>query len=218
VEKEIDMEYHKILTIFKRDPATKHRTLLMGEWACPEFEYLAECEWIYTEKIDGTNMRVYWDGTRFRYAGRTDNAQIPTFLLDKMAERFEAHKKTLEEIAPDGIVLYGEGYGAKIQKGGGNYIPGGVDFILFDVRCGDWWLKREDVEDVATKLGLRIVPIIGTGPLKGAIRYAEEGFASRIAQVVGTKAEGLVMRPDVELFGRNGKRVIAKIKSKDFPK
>jgi len=135
-----------------------------------------------------------------------------------MTEHFEANRATLEEIAPDGMVLYGEGYGAKIQKGGGNYIPGGVDFILFDVRCGEWWLKREDVEDIAGKLGLRVVPIVGTGPLKGAIEYAEAGFESRIAQVVGTKAEGLVMRPDTELFGRNGKRIIAKIKAKDFPK
>ena len=33
--------YPKIHTVFKRDPATKHKTLLEGEYSLPEFAYLA---------------------------------------------------------------------------------------------------------------------------------------------------------------------------------
>ena len=56
-------KYHKIMTVFKRDPETKYKTLLMGEWALPEFEYLCCNPWVFTEKIDGTNIRVNWDCT-----------------------------------------------------------------------------------------------------------------------------------------------------------
>ena len=50
--------------------------------------------------------------------------------------RFLPLAANLGEVFPDGAaVLYGEGYGAKIQKGGGNY-RADQDFVLFDVRVG----------------------------------------------------------------------------------
>ena len=54
-------EYHKIQTVFKRDPSTNHKTLLMDDYSLPEFEYLKNNHWIFTEKIDGTNIRVGMD-------------------------------------------------------------------------------------------------------------------------------------------------------------
>ena len=47
------IKYPKIQTVYLRDPETKYRTLLEGQFALPEFEYLANNEWIFTEKIDG---------------------------------------------------------------------------------------------------------------------------------------------------------------------
>ena len=207
--------YHKIQTVYKRDPENKFRTLLEGQFALPEFEYLAGNDWVFTEKIDGTNIRVGWDCTeRVRFGGRTERAQIPPFLLDRLQVLFPPAKFGL--LYPDTpMTLYGEGYGAKIQKGGGNYISNGVDFILFDVRVNDWWLKREDVEDIAAHLMIDTVPVIGTGTLFDAVEMARNGIESEI----GTQAaEGLVMRPAVELFTRAGHRIIAKIKNKDFPR
>ena len=64
-------EYHKIQTVFLRDPATKMRTLLDGQWALPEFEYLARNPWYFTEKIDGINIRVVFDGESVSFGGRT---------------------------------------------------------------------------------------------------------------------------------------------------
>jgi hypothetical protein len=114
-------------------------------------------------------------------------------------------------------VLYGEGYGARIQKGGGNYKPDGVDFVLFDVQVGDWWLRREDAEDVDANLGLRVVPIVGGGTLHQAAEWVGErgGFTSQWGDFL---AEGLVLRPTVELKTRSGQRIITKIKAKDFVK
>ncbi len=203
-------EYHKIQTVYERDPATKHRTLIDGQFACSAFRFLQDNDWEFTEKIDGTNIRVHCDGSKVRFGGRTSNAQIPTFLYDKLQEMF-GDNGALRQLGDD-VTLYGEGYGAKIQKGG-DYIPDGVDFILFDVRIGDWWLSRNDAYDVADKLGVRPVPHLGHGTLSRAVHMAKAGFQSEIGTAL---AEGLVMRPGAELFERNGKRVIAKIKCKDF--
>lgn len=207
-------EYHKIQTVFKRDPATKFKTLLEGEYSLPEFEYLANNEWVFTEKVDGTNIRVIWDADHrvVRYAGKTDKAQIYAPLVDRLRQQFDGRTHDLAEHFPEGVCLYGEGYGARIQKGGGNYRDD-VDFVLFDVKVGDWWLLRPDVEDVAQKLGLVEVPIIGTGTLANMVSLVSAGFASQWGDF---PAEGIVARPGVELRTRAGHRVITKLKQKDF--
>jgi ATP-dependent RNA circularization protein (DNA/RNA ligase family) len=207
------IEYSKINTIYKRDMADKGR-IIENEWACPEFEYLAANEWLFTEKVDGTNIRVAWmAGLGTKIGGRTDGAQIPTFLYEKIQQilpvsRFESCIDKTSE-----LTLFGEGYGAKIQKGGGNYIKDGVDFVLFDVLVDKWWLQRTDVEDVATKLGIKVVPIIGIGTLKDAAKRTQEGFTSWWGPFT---AEGIVMRPQIDLFNRKNERILAKIKHKDY--
>jgi len=205
-------KYHKIQTVYLRDPETKYKTLLMGQFALPEFEYLADNEWSFQEKIDGTNTRVCWENGFVRFGGRTENSQTPMFLIEKLLELFPTEK--FATLYPDTqMTLYGEGFGARIQRHGADYIPDGVSFILFDVLINDVWLKREDVEDIASHLGIQVVPIVGAGTLHDAVKMAQEGFQSH----VGTQtAEGLVMRPAVELQTRMGHRIITKIKHKDF--
>ena len=176
-------QYHKIQTIFKRDMSNNGK-MIVGDFSLPEIEYLKDSQWIFTEKVDGTNIRVMWNGENVTFGGKTDNAQMPVFLLYKLQELFEgtSNKKKFAEIFSDKdgvcfteVCLYGEGYGAKIQKGGGNYIPDGVNFVLFDVKIGDWWLKREDVEDIASKFDIKIVPIIGEGTIDDMIEKVKSG-------------------------------------------
>ena len=203
-------EYHKINSIFKRDRTTNR--LIEGDWSTPEFEYLSNSIWTWSEKVDGTNIRVIFTGNSIAFGGRTDAAQIPAQLFGRLNERFLPKISVLSEIFPDGGILYGEGYGAKIQKGGGNYRQD-QDFVLFDVRCGRWWLQRGDVEDIAAKLGLDVVPVIGSGTLKEAVELARAGIRSTWGDF---EAEGIVARPKVELQTRGGQRIIAKIKCRDF--
>lgn len=209
-------EYHKIDTVFKRDPATKHKTLLLGDWAQDAFGYLANNEWVFTEKVDGTNIRVVIAptiaGGDITFGGKTDDAQIPALLVQRLQERFLTQRAALNEAFPGGGCLYGEGYGAKIQKGGGNY-RSTQDFVLFDVKVDDWWLQRQAVEDVAAKFGLEVVPIVGRGTLNDLITKVREGFNSTWGPFA---AEGIVARPAVELKTRNGSRIITKLKHKDF--
>ena len=206
-------EYHKIQTVYLRDPATKHRTLLDGQWSMPEFGYLASLPWEWTEKVDGTNVRVIvsGDGHVVKFGGKTEEAQLPTKLYDRLVQRFVGNPAVT---ALGDCVLYGEGYGAGIQKGGELYAER-QDFVLFDVFSGGLWLRREDVYDIARKLDVPHVPVFGHGSLHEAINVARAGADSKVA-ASPRKIEGLVMRPAHELLTRRGDRVIAKIKAKDF--
>ncbi len=211
-------EYHKIQTVFKRDPMTKFKTLLEGEYSMPEFEYLQNNEWMFTEKVDGTNIRVMYNGIgQIKFGGKSDNAQIPSHLINELNELFNTPdmKISFSEIFGNEMAcLYGEGYGAKIQKGGGNYRQD-QGFVLFDVKIGDWWLQQKDVEDIASKLNIDIVPFVGKGTLGTMINWARTGFKSYWGDF---KAEGLVAKPATELIARRGDRIITKIKCKDFRK
>lgn len=214
-------EYHKIQTIYKRDPETKHRTLLDGNYSLLEFGYLKVNEWIFTEKVDGTNIRVECadyaeDGKQYgiTFKGKTDRAQIHSQLVGKLEQRFhnEKTRKQLFDLFNDGgVTLYGEGYGDKIQNG--RKYRADQDFILFDIRIDDLWLDRADVEDIAATLGLDIVPIIGSGTLDDMVSMVREGLKSEWGDFM---AEGIVARPFVELLDRRGNRIITKIKHKDF--
>lgn len=206
-------EYTKIQSIFKRDMGNGGK--FTNEYALPEFEYLKDNLWEFTEKIDGTNIRVMYNGNEIKFGGKTDNAQIPVFLYDKLNFLFKDKLDLFTSIfqSETEVCLYGEGYGAKIQKGGGNYIKDGVDFILFDVKIGDWWLKQIDVNDIAEKLGLKVVPFLEYGTLNQAIEMCKKGFNSSFGNFI---AEGLVLRNPLGLMLRNGRRIITKIKYKDF--
>ena len=208
-------EYHKIQTVFLRSPESNFKNLMEGHWAMPEFEILKDINWIWTEKVDGTNIRILWDGKDVRFGGKTDSAHLPTFLLTVLQNRFTAER--LKAVFNDAteVCLYGEGYGAKIQKGE-NYLPDRTDFILFDCKIDGWWLTRENLEDVANKLSIGIVPIIGTGTLSQAVEFVKEGYKSTIAHNKTFDAEGLIMKPSVELFNRQGHRIVSKIKFRDF--
>lgn len=206
-------EYHKIQSIYKRDMASKRKTLIEGDWALPEFEYLAGNQWTFTEKVDVTNIRIIFKEGQITFSGRTDDSQISAQLVARLNELvFPLAAKLGEVFAEGSVVLYGEGYGAKIQKGGGNY-RADQDFVLFDVRVGQWWLQRADVHDVAHKLGLDVAPVIGEGTLHDAVDWAKRGICSTWGDF---EAEGIVARPKIELCTRSGHRLITKIKCRDF--
>ena len=207
-------EYHKIETLFKRDPKTKK--LIVGEYTNETVEYLKDNVWQFTEKVDGTNIRVYWDGHRVSFGGRTDNAMIPAHLINKLNDLFggEVNEQLFEQKFGDTPVeLFGEGYGPKIQSGGA--YRNDVDFILFDVMIKDTYLKRESVEDIANYFGINIVPVVLEGTIQDGIDYVMDNLKSTIA-INGAELEGVVGRPKVEVLDRLGRRVIVKIKRKDF--
>lgn len=213
------MEYHKINGIYKRYiDGEKKGQFIIGDWSQPEFNYLQNNDWEWSEKIDGMNIRINWNLSQITFEGRTDKAEIPTNLKSHLINTFT--EELFQTVFPESnVILFGEGYGKKIQSCGSVYLPSSTSFILFDVMVltegRGWWLKREDVNDVATKMRIDSVPIVGHGTIVEAIEFVKKGFQSRITENP-LIAEGLVIRPTVDLFARNGQRIITKIKYKDF--
>lgn len=208
------IEYNKIETLWKRDMYGTKK-LLEGEFRNPTVEFLKDNIWQFTEKVDGTNIRVYWDGHTVSFGGRTERAQIPTQLLDYLLATFktnEAEQIFEEKFGETPVILFGEGYGPKIQKGGGLYRDT-VSFILFDVYISGNYQSRETVEDVAKSFGIDVVPIILEGTIDAGVAFVKEHPKSTMGTAY---MEGLVGRPKVEMRDRCGKRVIVKIKWEDF--
>ena len=218
------MEYQKINTLFLRD---EKKVIIPSSFTCDEFEYLKDCKWECTEKIDGTNIRVYisreYDGEDdwlygVSFMGRTNDSTIPEHLNLKLQQIFYRvdWKTVFPSLMPgDSVCLYGEGYGNKIQKGS-SYISNDVDFILFDVKYNNWWLERKNCEDIANKCGIKIVPIVGYMTIPEAIDLVKKGFKSSISEDKNLIAEGLVLKTPQGLLSRDGKRIITKIKHNDF--
>src|SRR3990167_3524303 len=151
------MEYHKIETMFERG---EDFNVIESKLRNPVYGTLKR--WRATEKLDGTNIRIYLTkegGTKIR--GRSDNADIKGDLIDWIQKTMPIEK--LKEVLwrpdkegvinPVEVVMYGEGIGAGIQKGGGDYSKDKI-FVLFDVLVdGKWWLDYDAVIEIAGKLG-----------------------------------------------------------------
>ena len=208
-------KYEKIETVFERDTVGTKK-LKYGCYRNSAVKYTAGNEWQWTEKIDGTNVRVHWDGHKVSFGGRTDNANLPVPLMERLYELFS--NNTAEELfeqlfGEKEVILFGEGYGKKIQAVGSKYIPDGVDFILFDVCVNDTYLDREEVENIALAFRISVVPVVLVGTINDAINYV----MTKPNSTIGTAPmEGLVGRPVVELKDKNGKRLIVKVKVCDF--
>lgn len=211
-------EYNKIETLYQRDTEGTKK-LIDGVFRDETVQFLANTVWVWTEKVDGTNIRVHWDGHKVEFGGRTDKAQIPAPMVNKLNEYFagETNAQVFEQLFGEKeVTLFGEGYGAKIQNGG-DYVDDGksVDLILFDIRIDDMWLKRDAVEDIAKAFGVKVVPIVGKGCLSAAVDFVKSHPMSELGNRKH-EMEGVVCRPEVELKDRRGNRLIVKVKYRDF--
>ena len=215
-------EYHKIETIYERD--TKTKKLLIGKYRNHIVEYLKDNRWIFTEKIDGTNIRIYYDGHKIQIAGRTDKSLIPDHLLAYLNYLFinEAMEQVFEQLFGEKeVYLFGEGYGPKIQKDGHKYnnIP---SFVVFDIKINGVYLSYEDMTLLCKQLNLDYIPIVLIGTIDDSISKVKMHNFSQLA-IRNLKrnediaySEGVVGRPLFELKDKIGKRIIVKIKYNDF--
>lgn len=209
------MKYPKINTLWKRDENNKFN-IIEGDFSCQEFDAIKK--WHITEKVDGTNIRVYFKPipNTIEFKGRTDEADIPKFLLEALDGIFTTKK--LLEVFPTGkeIVLYGEGYGNKIQSVGKKYREDN-SFILFDVVVDGCWLERRNVENIAKKLEIDIVPSLGIRTIQEVISLVKGTLSSAISKQM-LNSEGIVARSEPLMLFRDGSPIMWKLKSKDYLK
>ena len=209
----MEKKYQKIGNIFKFD--AKYREILdLNE----PYSSLANITWIGTEKIDGTNTRIYWDGYRFEFGGRQDNSVIQENVMEMLNKTFDQKMEYIFEqvFGEKKVYLFGEAYGPKVQTNGHLY-GNEVKFILFDVNVDGYDLDRNSVNDVADKLGLDAVPVLFEGTIPEAIQYVRQGRKSTINS--DHIMEGIVLEPkNMMLYERGGKRIKCKVKYMDMIK
>lgn len=226
-------EYPKIDTLYDRDE--KHR-VIVGKLKRQEFRIIKN--WSVTEKLNGRNTRIslFNDGVDgvVNYGGRTDEADMPSDLLDYLKKTFTLDKmKSVFWIdplkIPGGVTIYGEGYGPGMTPGSGIY-RNNVSFRLFDCLVDTWWLERPNLEDIASKFRIKCVPILGIIDfLPVNVSQIERLFFDDINKLVAIeenknidirniRPEGIVAKSEPILFNRKGQRVMWKLKIKDFKK
>ena len=205
-------KYHKIYNLRKINPETKKLT---KEFYLPEFELLKDNLWYAKEKIDGTNIRLCWYGDRIEIKGKTEKSDIPKDLLNNLYKMCENRIKLFKEVFGDKeVCIYGEGYGAKIQKGGGLYRKD-QGFILFDVMIEGYWLSWDNALSVASSLKLKTVPLIISSSLLDIEKHVINGFNSQVSEKT-KQAEGVIALPCGEFMNRHGDRIIVKIKTERY--
>lgn len=222
----MNTEYPKIDTLFERDPTT----FVVDPTKLKKPVFGTVKEWDVTEKVDGTNIRVLYSpgfsskdspirgdcAPSVEFRGRSDNANTPGDLLQALAKLFPPEKFT--NLFQTSVTLYGEGYGAGIQKVGKLYRPD-KSFILFDVLIHDangqdWWLDTPQVQEIAKSLEIDAVPYWGRFTLDQIVAAVRSPSPSSIS--IDCLSEGIVARPIETLFDKRHERVILKLKTKDF--
>ena len=82
--------YQKINTLFKREEKTNN--IILGDYTFDYFKTLENTLWECTEKIDGTNIHIDIDWREendwsISFHGRTERADIPKHLLEKILDK-----------------------------------------------------------------------------------------------------------------------------------
>lgn len=208
------IEYQKIETLYKFDNTTKTYT---KEYYSPYVEYLQSNEWIASEKIDGTNVQVEYDGHTVSFHGRTERTNFPKEVLQVLTETFADTEVTFEQLFGDKqVILFMECYGGKIQGG----LYGGKERLIgFDVMVNGSYLDKMCIKDIFDKFGVETVQFFKVSELDVAIDIVkEDNVISPHCEKGTTKIEGLVCVPAIRIYDNHSKRIIVKIKTRDLKK
>lgn len=204
--------YQKIESLYKFDSEMKR---FRKEYFNPIVEYLENNKWYGTEKVDGTNVRVHWDGYSFDFKARTDEGDLPKEIRIVLSETFNKEMEiTFEQkFGQKEVLLFMEGFGGKVQRG--TYTLS-ERLIGFDIMIKDVYLDKEKSKEIFEELGLEFVPVIEFNNLNEAIKYVKENKNSIVDPNV--KPEGLVCYPQQRIYNHKGERIIVKIKKRDLDK
>jgi hypothetical protein len=171
-------------------------------------------EAVAMEKIHGTSSHVRWKDGRISFfsGGASHDAFVALFDVEKLT--VIATEKGLAE-----WVIYGEAYGGKMQGMSHTYGKE-LRFVAFDVKIHDNWIgSTAKAEQFALGFGLEFVPW-AVGPATIEWLAGQRDLPSRMAVRRGIAepriAEGIVIRPVIELQYNDGGRVCAKYKRAEF--
>lgn len=230
----IPFKYPKLNNLFVRQMEGPQRgKIIPGEYKDKLVTLLRpDYAWKFTEKIDGTNIRIYSylaidvdsgePVRKYEIGGKTDAAQIPGRLLQWVNEFMEKQSAVFAEKIQGDLVFCGEGYGAGIQKGGGYQEE--QKFILFDIvtpGSQPYYFDWPFVQEFGEALGFEVVPEIPeVYTMTDAVNFVRQGFPTLVGKKEA-QAEGIVARTVPNLYHFTGgslKPLRWKLKTTDFPR
>lgn len=208
-------------------------------------EMPADLEWVVQEKVHGANTSFLCDGSEVGFAKRTsvlsDDENFYDFqsLLETYRPKVLSLFARIRELYPDviSISVFGEMFGGRyahdgvpavkgftlIQKGV-NYTPVhefyGFDIYVFEGDGGQY-LSVDEVNALFEAEGFFYARTLMRGTLAECLKYPN-AFQSKISQWLGLPdiddniCEGVVIRPVMPQYLRNGSRVLIKSKNARF--
>lgn len=223
--------YQKIDTANARDLKGNKR-IIEGTYRDRAVWYLKDLKWEATEKADGLSLVIWWDGYKARVSGgRNQQAEriepIYTVLEESMCspeseqlfEQMFKRESNVDEqgnpLPPKEVEIFGEVIGPGIQKVGKLY--GDTQrFLVFDIMVDKCYLEHSSdfYQEIVKAFGLEEVPTLPDMTIEEAIAFVKSNPRSWINS--NAPMEGVVLRPQVRLYGPNGSRLIVKIKAKDY--
>ena len=208
-------------------------------------EMPTDLEYVVQEKVHGANTSFLCDGEKVRFAKRTSLLEAEEMFYD-YPELLERYKDKVMALTKDvfsryknvrSVNVFGEMFGGTyphkdvqpnrklslIQKGV-CYTPE-HEFYGFDIYVinedGGRYLPVDEVNEFFDKHGFFYARTLFKGTLGECLKYPN-AFQSKIADWLGFPAiednicEGIVIRPVVPMYLRNGSRVLIKSKNERF--
>ena len=208
-------------------------------------EMPADLEYVVQEKVHGANTSFLCDGNEVKFAKRTsvlaeeenfyEYAELLETYKDRVLSLFGRVKARYPEISH--ISVFGEMFGGRYPHSdvkashGCTLIQKGVfyapehEFYAFDIYLFEGensrFLPVEETNELFEAEGFFYAKTLFRGTLAECLKYPN-AFESKIAESLGLPAiennicEGVVIRPVVPMYLRNGSRVLIKNKNERF--
>jgi RNA ligase (TIGR02306 family) len=175
------------------------------------YKGLLEKKCYIIEKLEGTNISIS------RKEGVLYVNQRANSIIEKPetsnayweAARQSGLIEKLSKITDGNIVIMGELLGPSIQNN--IYKFENHRIILFDIRIGTRWLSPLEFYNLCAEHNIEAAPILAQGVLKDILggKSADE-YANGFSQYFNTLREGIVIRPEVDEYHPELRRVILK--------
>lgn len=159
--------YPKISSPYKRtDPKSKavNTEVYVDETA----KLLSNIEYYATEKVDGTNLNIIYDGDKVSYEGHTDktnwNPEVAKWIEDRFVNNEAFNQMCEQKFGAKYIIFNGELIGPKIQSN--LYKLNDYKFICFDIgelrliQGEHIWYSRAALEGICTEFGIQFSPAV----------------------------------------------------------
>ncbi len=193
-------------------------------------EYIAKCfmevpddiRWVATEKLHGCNFSFLVDNSGVKHCSRNNVLTMETKFYNhtihkrehqNMIDIFEWLSAIYKDV--EAIQVYGEYVGPNIQKG----IDYGAEaFYCFDIKIyykdgTSQYCDFPEVRALCIMFNVGLVPVVGEGTLEEMLKLPNE-FQSLIYPTDKENiCEGIVIKPIIPFYLRNGDRVIIKSKN-----